>query len=99
MDGSVQNGIRQSRIREAGMPIGHRQLRSNQGGRFPKAIIKNFQQILSSSQLDGIAHPVVQDQHIGFVERAKKIEVRTVLSGLRQGMQEAGSAHIANKIA
>jgi hypothetical protein len=59
VDGSVQNGIRYIGIRKAGVPIGHCHLRNNQGGCFPKAILKNFQQILSSSQLSEIAKLVI----------------------------------------
>ena len=61
---TIQDGIRQGWVWEAGVPIRDRHLRDNDGSRFTKAIIEHFQQILSRRQLNRITHPIIEDQHI-----------------------------------
>lgn len=70
------------------MPVGHRNLRDNQGGFFIETIIKDFEQILCRRQLNWVTHPIVQDQDISFVQGSQEREISTIFSGTVQSMQK-----------
>lgn len=47
MNRAVKDGIRQSGVWKSGMPIGNRDLRDDDRGRFAKTIIEDLKQVLS----------------------------------------------------
>ena len=59
---SVQDRIRKSRIRNAPVPLGNRDLCRNEGGGVAKAVIEDFQNILCILDGNGIPHPIIKDQ-------------------------------------
>jgi hypothetical protein len=62
VDNAVEDGVGQGGIRNAEMPVSHRDLAGEEGRGMPKAIVEDFEQILGIGDGDGVAHPVVEDE-------------------------------------
>lgn len=62
MDQTIENGIGQGGIGEAGMPVLQRDLGGHQGRSPAVAVVDDLQQIPSLAGGQGIPQPVVEDE-------------------------------------
>ena len=65
---AVKNGVCQGGVGDAQVPICYWHLAGNQVGGVSKTVIKNFENILGILNSNGVPHPVIQNQQVGFHE-------------------------------
>lgn len=92
MHQAIQDGICQSGIGNAAVPISDRNLCGDQGGSMSEAIIKDFQNILCVLDGNGIAHPIIEYQQIAFGEGTQRIRQGTITAYLGKRVQQARGA-------
>ncbi len=101
---AVEDGICQSRVWDAQVPVRDRYLGSDEGGGMPEAIVENFKDILGILNGDGVAQPVVEDEQVDLCQGAQQAGVRAIastglsasLASLGQGMEQAGDAVVTD---
>jgi len=83
MDEAVQDGVRQGRIAEGLMPMGHWQLAGNDRRAALVALVEQLQQIAAALIIEDRQPPVVEHQDIDLGDVGHELEVAPV--GPRQG--------------
>jgi hypothetical protein len=78
VDEAVKDGIGESRIGNAQVPVGNGDLAGDQSSGMPKAVIEDFKNILSILDGNEIAHPVVQDEQAGLGQGTQQFGQRTI---------------------
>ncbi len=89
MNNAIQDGICQGRVRDAQVPIRNRDLVGDQGCGMSEAVVQHFQEILGILDGNGIAHPFVENEQVGFGQGTQQVCERTVLSGQAKAVEQA----------
>jgi hypothetical protein len=75
---TVKDGIRQSGVWNARMPIGHRDLSGNQRGGASVAVIEDLQEVARLGVCERVAQPVIEDQQGQVRQAGEQFGIRAV---------------------
>ena len=83
----VEDGICQSGIGNAPVPLVNWNLGGNQGGSVAKAIIEDFQDVLRILNRNGIPHPIIKNKQTAFGQGTQCAREGTIGADLAKGME------------
>ena len=96
MDEAIQDRVGKSGVWNAFVPVADGDLSSDEGGRTAIAVIDDFEQVFGLRAGKGIAQPIIQNEQVEAGERAQQLGIRAIGLGESEGLEQAGSAHIAD---
>ena len=95
---TIQDGICQGRVWQVGMPVGHGDLTSDQGGRATVAVIEDLQEVAGLGGRQRVAQSIVQDQQGQMRQAGQQFRIRAIGLCQVQGIQQARGALIAHTV-
>ena len=96
MDETIQDCIGKRGIWDAFVPAADRDLGGDEGGGAAIAVIDDFEQVFGLRAGEGVTQPIIQNEQVAAGERAQQLGIRAIGLGEGQGLEQAGSAHIAD---
>ena len=96
VDQTVQDGVPDGWVGEAGVPLGNGHLSGDHGGGSAVAVIQDLEQVLGLGAGQGVAQPIVEGQEAGTRKGVEEFGIGTVGVGEGHLMQETGGAQIAD---
>ena len=81
VDNAIEDGVREGWVFDVLMPILDLQLREEDRGVFPEAIVDQVEQLPSVLLREWISEPFVDDQQVGLRQACHEARIRAVLAG------------------
>ncbi len=96
VDETIEDGVGQGGVGEAGMPGVDGKLGGDEGGALTVAIVEDFQDVAGLGDGERIAEPVVENEELDAPERVQELGIGAVGVGQGGGVEQATEALVAD---